>query len=296
MSDRWKWVSWIFGTIVVIVYSIIVIENKKRMKAITDKYRGQVSNSSTNAESPKSMSPTNRASSAKSKNSLSSSRQVASGKPSHSSKKGESDGDPWNSLERRLKEWDPKAPWKVRRENESLVRAISGGVIPAKGADIQSVQSFLEELGDSLGVSTKELSPPTRRTFDVENIYEAKQVIQGYEVDGAFVKVFSRRSDGAIYYLASEMKVVNHPLLRKDLDLAAARNVVAPRFAGKSFEIEGSDSVQGANPRIYVKDEKYSELVWVFIVKVTAPTYDRRMIYVGAQSGQVLLDESLLMH
>lgn len=193
-----------------------------------------------------------------------------------------------------LQKFDAQGNWTIQRNEQGRPLIVTGGVARLPQAGIKSAADWAKELAKLSGVpadqirDTGEFLPET----DFSRTYHLPQMIGDYLVDGAFIRVFERKGDGAIYYTALETQNVGEPDLSINISEAQAQGIVVAEFSKQSagVEVVGAD----ARPRILVTSPGVSELVWRLEVHVATPKHDEREVLVSAKSGRILRSLSLL--
>lgn len=199
-----------------------------------------------------------------------------------------------------LESLDQGAAWKVRRDDRGRVILVTGGMfrLPEKG--IKDSIAWAKKMAEYSGVpsdqivDTGEMLPET----DASRTYHYPQMYQGFVVSGAFINVFERKDDGAIYYTAMELADIGTPDLRQNISRAQAEEIGRDRFKqySKVEVITNPDRPVDQKPVIVQTAPGQSELAWPVVVSLDGPGHDERLVMVSAVTGDVLRDIRVLNH
>jgi len=195
------------------------------------------------------------------------------------------------SLIKKLMHRDPKGSrWNVEQNENGLVKTVYGGVLPELGKSPEDLKAFIESISEELGVSSEQfVEKPKLFPSPISIIYDFYQYYQGYPVEDGFLRVQST-PEGGVYYLVSELKKIEKPLLNKSSDLNLVKKILKEKYSNREFTLE-------ENPmplKIYVAPDGTSELSWIIFVKFSNPPLDRRKIVIGSETLKFYLDESQL--
>ncbi len=203
------------------------------------------------------------------------------------------------SLEKFLKELDPNADWRVNKTDTGRVTAISGALIQGQSDSTEEPEGllkFAQQIAELTGVSGAQITVSTTRLEDTPETraHQFDQEVEGYKVFGGYMKIFTRKSDNAIYYIANETRDVGEVDLRIKYTGPEAAQIALRAYSDKKGVVV--DSVSG-KPVIYPDQAiKQGELAWEVIVSIAGPLFDRRHLLISARSGQILKDVSLVVH
>ncbi len=204
-----------------------------------------------------------------------------------------------DSLDQFLKSLDPKADWRVNRADSGRVTAISGALIKGHSdspEEPEGLLKFAQQIAELTGVPGHQLAvsatvledtpETTGRQFDQE--------VEGYKVFGGYMKIFSRKSDGAIYYIANETRDVGEVDLRIKYTGPEASQIALRAYHEKQGVVVESLATK---PVIYPDQAlRQGELAWEVILLIKGPLFDRRDLLISARSGQILKDVTLVVH
>ncbi len=196
-------------------------------------------------------------------------------------------------LDQWLKKIDKDVKWRVNRNDKGRVLAISGGLIKKDLSSNEKALAFAREVAEQTGVTgqqivlSNELLPTTEDT----KAMQFDQEIDGYSVLGSFMKVFTRQSDGAVYYIANETMPLNQVDTQINYSLNQAQETVLNKFKSKQgVKIESATE----KPVLYPMGSHHAELVWQMQVGIQGPLLDRRDILVSAKTGQIVRDITMI--
>ncbi len=197
----------------------------------------------------------------------------------------------WKSF---LEKFDSQAKWNIQRDGQGRPLIVAGGIVRLPQMGLKSASDWAKELARLSGIppeqirDTGEFLPET----DFSRTYHLPQMVGEYLIEGAFIRVFERKDDGAIYYTALETRDVGSPDLTINISAAQAQGIAVSELS-KSFggvEVVGADS----NPRVFMTSPGFSELVWRLEVHIAQPKHDERELLISAKSGKILRVTGLL--
>lgn len=184
--------------------------------------------------------------------------------------------------------------WRFERTPEGVVHTVlgeDGSLIPKDSSVSQadSAASLARKIAAMQGVAADQLtgdpkSPPVNSGLDTAFRYQ--QDYQGYEVFGGRIAIHSRNSDGGAYIINTELKAVE-----------ALPPSPALRVADAERLIDGEILSRPDKPVIWAGAglaREAPEFAWVFRVERAKPRLERLKVVVGATSGKVLLERSVL--
>lgn len=192
-----------------------------------------------------------------------------------------------------LARYDSKSKWRINRTDDNRVIAFSGGMIEGISDSEMKELAFAKEFAETTGVPGDQIiqSETKLEQTPYTEVRQYDQEVGGYLVLGGYMKVFHRKSDGAIYYVANETRNVGDVDLRIRYSFADAKATVLQRFAGKTgVVVENNPS----RPVIFSERAGHGELAWETLVRIQGPLYDYRHVLVSAISGQILKDITLI--
>lgn len=197
------------------------------------------------------------------------------------------------NLDEWLKKIDKDVKWRVNRNDQGRVLAISGGLIKKDLSNNEKALAFAREVAEQTGVSAQqivqsnEVLPATEDT----KAMQFDQQIDGYSVLGGYMKVFTRQSDGAVYYIANETMPLQQVDTQINYSLNQVQETVLEKFKTKQgVKIESS----GEKPVLFPMGPDHAELVWQMQVGIQGPLLDRRDILVSAKTGQIVRDITMI--
>ena len=200
------------------------------------------------------------------------------------------------SLDQFLKKLDPKADWRVNRTDTGRVTAISGSLIQGYSESPEKLQEFAQQIAELTGVPGQQVVPSSTKLEDTPQT-EARQFdqeVDGYKVFGGYMKIFTRKSDGSIYYVANETRDVGGVDLRIKYSGTEASQIALQAYSDKKGVVVESVS---SKPVIFPNQALgHGELAWEVIIHIDRPLIDRRHLLISASSGQILKDVSLIIH
>lgn len=192
-----------------------------------------------------------------------------------------------------LARFDKKAEWRINRGDNGQVIAFSGGLIEGISQSPEKELAFAREFAELTGVSGDQVIVSETK-LEQTPYTEARQYDQevgGYQVFGGYMKIFHRKSDGAVYYVANETRNVGDVDLRIRYSFADAKAAALRQHANKTgVVVENNPS----KPVIYSSGPGHGELAWEVLIRIQGPLYDYRHLLVSAISGQILKDITLL--
>ena len=201
-----------------------------------------------------------------------------------------------DSLEQFLKKLDGKAEWRVNKTDSGRVTAISGALIAGHSDSPEKLQEFAQQISEVTGVPGHQIVPSKTLLQDTPET-EARQFdqeVDGYKVFAGYMKIFTRKSDGAIYYIANETRDVGQVDLRIKYTGPEAAQIAVAAYAEKIGVVAESVSPK---PVIYPDQASGNgELAWEVVLRIERPLFDRRHLLISAISGQILKDVTLVVH
>lgn len=203
------------------------------------------------------------------------------------------------SLEEFLKRLDSQAQWRVNKTDTGRVVAISGALIQGHSDSPKAPEGLLEfarQIVERTGVPGEQLRLSTVVLEDTPETIARQfdQEIEGHRVFGGYMKIFTRKVDGAIYYIANETRHIGEVDFRVRYAGPEASQMALRAYQGKNEVAIESLAIK---PVIYPDQAlKQGELAWEVILLISRPLFDRRHLLISARSGQILKDVSLVVH
>ncbi len=197
------------------------------------------------------------------------------------------------TLEQFLKRLDPKADWRVDKIETGRVISISGSMIKGYSETPEKMLSFTQTIAQLTGVPAQQMvlsdqqpdSPPESK------ITKYDQMVGDYKVFSSYIKIFTRDSDGSIYFVGNETRDVGTVDLRIQYNFQDVKEVALQRYANKRGAIVENSPTK---PVIYSSVSGQGELAWEVVVFFEGPTFGRQHLLVSAASKTILKDVSLV--
>lgn len=192
-----------------------------------------------------------------------------------------------------LKSFDQNANWRINRNDQGRVLAVSGGFIKKNMNTNEQALAFAQEFAEQTGVPAKQIvtSMQTLPSSEDSKVMQFDQEIDGYPVLGAYLKVFTRQTDGVVYYITNETQAFADISTEINYSLSQAQEKIAQIYsAKKGVKIESL----GEKAVLYSSIPHQAELVWHLQVSVEGPLLDRRDVLVSAKTGQVVRDLTMM--
>ncbi|MDZ4663124.1 MAG: hypothetical protein SGJ18_16055 [Pseudomonadota bacterium] len=182
--------------------------------------------------------------------------------------------------------------WTFKRENGHL-NFIAGGNIPAAGNDKDSVKKFVTKIAPLLGVPAEQFEPEFKETSRsaLSVMFLVEQRSDGFSVYQGNLSVQARNVDGAVFLINNQMRDVGPFNKSPRLSSGDAQKIIEKTYFN---EIDKIALVKG--PVIFARERDKTELAWVFNVTFNSPQYQAFEVVIGAQSGQELHQQSLVIH
>lgn len=183
--------------------------------------------------------------------------------------------------------------WRFEKDESQNLMTLAGGEIPGAGKSSELAFELGVKLSPYLGVSSDQLSRDRMRTdasaFSVS--YDIPQVVDGYTVFDAQMRILARKEDGNVYLVNTELRRIEG--FRPEILYSAeqARRVIEDHYEGKEV---GAIELQSERPMIDAQPRR-AELVWFFIVRLEGSAPDRLQVLVSTRNGVIVLERSLLM-
>jgi hypothetical protein len=190
-----------------------------------------------------------------------------------------------------LKGADPQAEWYLMQARQGYFKSFSGGLIHEDISTSEKALAFGRKIAVMVGVDPQQLIPAESslpETADNRSM-RLQQSVAGYPVFGSSMDIFTRKSDGAIYFLGSEIKPLNQVETRVASSYEMAKNVVSALYSGKTFSFVREDS----QPVILVTEAGQGELCWQIEIKITRPLFEKRLLFLSTNDLRVLQNLSL---
>lgn len=196
-------------------------------------------------------------------------------------------------LESFLVAMDPAGERFVSRNDNGRVTQISRLSIKGQSETPERMLDFARTVAEYAGTPPEQVVPSPTQLEDTP-FSKAKQYDQeyeGYEVFGGYMKVFTKTSDGSVYFVANETKDVGDIDLRIKYSFEEAKSIALNKYADKDGE---SVTNNPSKPVIFNIRPGQSELAWEVQVQIQGPLFDRRHILISATSGMILKDITML--
>lgn len=195
-----------------------------------------------------------------------------------------------------LKKMDSGSPWTLSRDERGRVNVVADGSVQLPKDGLKNSFDWAKKIAEFSGVPPQqivdrgEMLPET----EVGRAYRYPQMLGGYEVYGAFVNVFERSSDGAIWYTSVELRDIGQPDLQPKISLAQAETNGLAELQRNFKDVRVL--TRPSQPVIWPLGPGESELAWPFTYGFTAKAYDERELMISAISGKVLSQRRVLNH
>jgi hypothetical protein len=165
-------------------------------------------------------------------------------------------------------------------------------IVPSVLKNESSALAYAHKLKDELGFKTVDIETDAEylkiTTHPLSLNYSFKQVHQGYEVYGANLRLFGRKSDGALYYYNHQLKNIQTSQLNINYPTDSAQEKVESTYQRKTMKLEKVAD----QPLVFVDTSGKAELAWRFVINIESPLPDRREVLVSALTGEILQDLS----
>lgn len=191
-----------------------------------------------------------------------------------------------------LKKYDRQAEWFVDKTRSGLVTAISGGLIREDISTPDKALKLGRKIAQAIGVNPDQLVVSEEHlpaTSDTRSI-TLKQEIDGYPVWGGEMNIFTRSSDGAVYFITNEARGLSEVDTRLTYDSKAAQEAAQHFYSGKVFEIEKILD----KPVIFSEDGNSGELCWQIQVKILKPKFEKRLLFISSRDLRMVKSVSLV--
>ena len=178
--------------------------------------------------------------------------------------------------------------WRALRRGDGELVGFTGGQISPEARGRAGILRLARGLAASAGV---QLMKDEAAVVDsgLTLAYHFRQSIRGWPVYGAELSLLAREPDGAVFLINSSLKTVPDFLGAGQIPADSARQLVA-RYLGRGARI----SLRDPGPTIWA-EQGAAEPAWIFRAELgKGGHFDRREVLIGAESGWVLRDESVL--
>ena len=182
--------------------------------------------------------------------------------------------------------------WAIQRDGQDRIMNVMGGSIAGAGRGEQSILALATELAPYFMNNRPELARAVVADpgSELSKSFTVKQVAQGYEVFAGEIRVFARASDGAVYMINNDLKDVgNFSTTPRVLQDEARKRVIA------HFQSRELSGLKFQNLLVWGNGTA-TELVWVFVATVKTPKFDKIQTFVGAQTGDIVFEQTMLAH
>jgi hypothetical protein len=199
----------------------------------------------------------------------------------------------YRALETYLKERFP-ADWTLEKDELGRVFSISGGEIERGGSSAESAATLAQTIAPLLGIPADQLATSNLRS-DVSSrsvSYDIAQVFAEYEVFDGKLRLISRKSDGAVYMINTELRHIQpfEPKINYGID--DAQRVIREKYGDRPIIWI---NLASARPVVWA-DTPPTELAWSFAVKFGGSAPDRMQVLVSTRDLRILLERSLLVN
>lgn len=197
-----------------------------------------------------------------------------------------------SGLKNILKKYDRQAEWFVDKTSSGLVTAISGGLIHEDLSTPEKALSLGRKIAKAIGVNPDQIvlsESHMPATADTRSI-TLKQEVDGHPVWGGEMNIFTRRSDGAVYFITNEARNLSEVDTKLTYDAKAAEEAAQHFHSGKVFEIEKVLE----KPVIFSEDGHSGELCWQVQVKILKPKFEKRLIFISSRDLRMVKSVNLV--
>lgn len=183
---------------------------------------------------------------------------------------------------------DPKNEWTIQSHPDGRPSHILGGRLKSS-----SLQGLLKEVAPYLGVRQTDLRfVREEEGGSISNSSQLNQYYGRYRVYGSNIKAFSNPQTMETYHIVSDLR----PLEEVDVRQSISREE-AGEIARKAFGDVIINSIKVSNdPVVYGTTPNDNQLVWRVQILSEKPRYQSREMLIGAHSGAVVVDKSMLKH
>ncbi len=193
-----------------------------------------------------------------------------------------------NPLQKYLQSKDPQATWSIQTHPDGRPSHILGGRIRAS-----SLSQLLKEVAPLLGVRAEDLRVQTEgEPVNISNSSQMTQYYGRHRVYGAMLKAFSNPNTEEVYHIVNELRVLQEVDTRVTVNRTEAGEIA--RKALGDAEINVIKISQ--EPVVYGTTPTDNQLVWRIFITSERPRYQSREILVGAHTGKIVSNQTMLRH
>lgn len=184
-------------------------------------------------------------------------------------------------LENFLSSYSGGKSWTIEKQTSGLAYFMSGALI--MGLKKASYSVFKKDLLVAMNLESVDLTDSKVKSAGPEQMVdESKQMFKGYVVEGAQLRIFTRKSDHSIFLISSTLKDLGEP----NLEITFSKETAEARLKDEGFQSVTSEEL----PVIFSSNQNKSQLAWVFLVKAADSIQGHRKILVSTYDGAVLQD------
>lgn len=180
--------------------------------------------------------------------------------------------------------------WTSRLEVDGT-ETLSGGVDLLPVTNVGDAEELLHQLSTSQSdLNQWALSEEKTKVEGIhrDQVYHWDQRFDNMVVFNGYTRIFTRGEDSGVYFIVKNEQPITATSLNRNIKISASE---AKIIVSKTFENVDEVDVE-VDPQIFVHQDKSSELAWNLVVKYNS--HERRRLLVGATTGGILYNESLV--
>lgn len=182
--------------------------------------------------------------------------------------------------------------WRFKRMERGRLSYITGSSSPNLGRNPASVKDFVQRISPLLEVHPQDLTEPKEFSkTDLSRVYQISQKNNGYNVYQSMLSVHIRESDNSIFMVNNQLKDISN--YNKDIRYTSKQ---AETYIQNKYRGEISKLIFKDGPVIFATDEYPGELAWIYHLTFKQPALHTVEIVIGANSGEEIHKQSIVVH